>query len=352
MPDRNGDSTKVIAAHGAADLPAVHVDSYNAELRDADGFIGDRASNRAFRALLEDWRDRLRQFGGDPLGEEPSTEVSKKTLDKILASDDMEAIGVIQGAIEDFAKELTTVARRLLRLKSWKDTQRIAVGGGLREARIGELTIGRTAVLLKAAGHDIQMKPIEHHPDEAGLIGAAHLVPSWIFSGHEGLLAVDIGGTNIRAGLVELGLKDAHDLSKAKVRKSTLWRHGDEKPKRDEAVDKLISMLQDHIERAEKDKVGLAPFIGIGCPGVIDADGSIERGAQNLPGNWEANKFNLPQRIREAIPQIGGHDTVVLMHNDAVVQGLSEVPAMRDVEHWGILTIGTGLGNARFTNKR
>ena len=24
---------------------------------------------------------------------------------------------------------------------------------------------------------------------------------------------------------------------------------------------------------------------------------------------------------------------------------------MTDVKHWGVLTIGTGLGNARFTNK-
>ena len=24
---------------------------------------------------------------------------------------------------------------------------------------------------------------------------------------------------------------------------------------------------------------------------------------------------------------------------------------MTDVEHWGVLTIGTGLGNARFTNR-
>ena len=40
------------------------------------------------------------------------------------------------------------------------------------------------------------------------------------------------------------------------------------------------------------------------------------------------------------------------MHNDGVVQGLSEVPFMQDVEHWGVLTIGTGLGNARFTNRR
>ena len=39
------------------------------------------------------------------------------------------------------------------------------------------------------------------------------------------------------------------------------------------------------------------------------------------------------------------------MHNDAVVQGLSEVPFMKDVSRWGVATIGTGLGNARFTNR-
>jgi hypothetical protein len=40
------------------------------------------------------------------------------------------------------------------------------------------------------------------------------------------------------------------------------------------------------------------------------------------------------------------------MHNDAIVQGLSEVPFMRDVARWGVLTMGTGLGNARFTNRK
>ena len=63
------------------------------------------------------------------------------------------------------------------------------------------------------------------------------------------------------------------------------------------------------------------------------------------------SKFNLPDSIAAGIPAIGGHDTAVLMHNDGVAQGLSEVPFMQDVERWGVLTIGTGLGNARFTNR-
>ncbi|MEA2986089.1 MAG: hypothetical protein QOD94_2343, partial [Alphaproteobacteria bacterium] len=62
--------------------------------------------------------------------------------------------------------------------------------------------------------------------------------------------------------------------------------------------------------------------------------------------------FNLPNKLREAIPKIGPDETVIVMHNDAVVQGLSEVPYMKDVERWGILTIGTGLGNARYTNRK
>ena len=41
---------------------------------------------------------------------------------------------------------------------------------------------------------------------------------------------------------------------------------------------------------------------------------------------------------------------MVVMHNDAVVQGLSELPTAGP-QVWAILTIGTGLGNAWFTNR-
>ena len=145
----------------------------------------------------------------------------------------------------------------------------------------------------------------------------------------------------------------AADLTKASVWKSEKWRHADEeKLNREKAVDELIGMLKDLIKRAEKEGYKLAPFIGIACPGKIEEDGSIAKGAQNLPGNWESSRFNLPTRLAEAIPTIGDHEVTILMHNDAVVQGLAEVPSMRDVKRWGVLTIGTGLGNARFTNRQ
>jgi predicted NBD/HSP70 family sugar kinase len=340
-----------LPAHGAEPLSLVTVDAYNAELRSAEGFVGDRASKRAFLAIVDDWRERVRQAGEDPFGDTPTGEISKKQLDKVLAQGDAEAAGIIQGAIEEFSQEFAQVIRRFLRLKHWKDTQRIVVGGGLRQSRIGELAIGRTAVILKANGFDVELRPIRHEPDHAGLIGSVQLLPSWILAGHDSILAVDIGGSNIRAGIVALNTKKEADFSAAAVGRFELWRHDEDSPAREDAVQRLIDMLTDLIKRAGKDELKLAPFIGIGCPGVIRPDGTIDRGGQNLPGNWEVKSFNLPQSLREAIPRIGAHETLIVMHNDAVVQGLSEVPFMRDVEHWGVLTIGTGLGNARFTNR-
>jgi hypothetical protein len=344
--------TTGIARHGAARLPSVEIDSFNIELKDDEGFLGDRASKGAFRKIFDRWRKPLKKSGEDPFGDEPSDKISKKTLDAILIGDDTEASAVVHSAIEEFAQELAYVTRRFLKTKAWAKTERIVVGGGFRDSRLGELAIARTGIILRSEDFDVDMVPIRLHPDEAGLIGCLHLAPSWIFEAHDSILAVDIGGTNIRCGVVETRWKKAPDLSKATVWKSELWRHADDEPTREGAVKRLVKMLKDLITAAEAEGLKLAPFIGIACPGVINEDGSIEKGAQNLPGNWESSKFNLPASLVEAIPQIGAHDAAVLMHNDGVVQGLSEVPFMQDVERWGVLTIGTGLGNARFTNRR
>ena len=353
MPD-DARRDPLLLCNGASRLPLVEVDTYNEELRDDEGFLGDRASSRAFRAILDEWRERMRELGEeDPLGERPSDEIPKKKLDRVLRDGDPLAAGLVHTAIETFSTELATVTARFLALKRWRGTERIVIGGGLRASRVGEVAIGRAAVLVKAAGHSVDLVPIRHHPDEAGLIGCVHLAPSWILSGSDAMIAVDIGGSNIRAGIVELRLSDGPDLSECKVACSDLWRHADEepRPKREDAVARLVQMHQDLIKAAGKKGLTLAPLIGVACPGVIAHDGAIERGGQNLPGNWESSRFNLAERLRDGIPHIGKHESHVVIHNDAVVQGLSEAPFMRDVESWGVLTIGTGLGNARITNR-
>lgn len=263
-----------VLVHGGRVLPAVTVDTYNEELRDEDGFVGDRASRRAFHAILADWRDRLKERGEDPFGDIPMEGISKSRLDKMPNAGDPVSAGLVHTVVGEFAGELATVIRRFLRLDTWKDTQRIVIGGGMIGSRIGELAMGRTGIILAADGIKIELAAIQNDPEEAGLI-----------------------------------------------------------------------------DRAKQEKIKLAPFMGIGCPGLIDEQGSILKGGQNLPGNWEGKSFNLAAALSAHLPRIDGHEIFIQIHNDAVVQGLSEVPNMKDVEHWGVMTIGTGLGNARFTNR-
>ncbi|MCK0206968.1 ROK family protein [Starkeya koreensis] len=380
---RAKETPPALGVHGAATLASVTVDACNSQLREEDGFLGDRARRAAFFEGLERWRvladgegkgrkDRGKDDDGKDgdgkdgdgkddngkdedvsprFGDTPTPELSKSLIDDVLIKGEPREQAVVHSAMEDYAQDLAAVLRRLLRTKDWRDTERVAVGGGLTSGRFAALAIARAELLLRADEVKVELQPIRNHPDEAGLIGAAHLAPSWMFGSFDDILAVDIGGTNIRAGIVKLNLGKADDLSKARVRTLELWRHRDDETHRDDAVERLVDMLRGLIDKAGKEGLKLAPFIGVACPGAIDADGSIEAGAQNLPGNWESQRFNLPAALWDAIPEIDGHETAVVMHNDAVVQGLSETPFMQDVERWGVLTIGTGLGNARFTNR-
>jgi hypothetical protein len=70
----------------------------------------------------------------------------------------------VQSAIEDFAQDLAQVIRRFLKLKAWRDTERLAIGGGFRASRVGELVIGRAGVILKSAEVAIDLAPTRMRP--------------------------------------------------------------------------------------------------------------------------------------------------------------------------------------------
>jgi hypothetical protein len=320
--------------HGAPDVPSVRVLGYNTELRDEFGFVGDCASKRGFHAILDAHRRRLPP-GRDPFGQRPSSEISKASLDEMISGHG-EAVVALTAAIVDFAAELTHVVWCLLTTPAWRDVRHIAVGGGMRATQVGAIAIELAGQRLREAGLPLTLRPIHHKPDEAGLIGAMYLLQAAERARFETMLAVDIGSTKVRAGVVAFASARAEAVS--------VWRHGGERPTRDAIVGRLCGMLREHAEKSRH----LAPVIGIGCPGLIGADGHIARGAQNLPQGWEEPDFNLPARIAEALPRIGGAATRVMLHNDGVIQGLSEIAWLPNVETWGILTIGTGLGNASF----
>src|SRR3978361_2375173 len=99
-------TTAGIGRHGVSRLPSVDIDSYNIELKDDDGFLGDRASKGAFQRILDGIRKPLKTNGDDPLGKKAAMEISKSTLDDMLLGDDIAAAAVVHGAIEEFAQEL------------------------------------------------------------------------------------------------------------------------------------------------------------------------------------------------------------------------------------------------------
>ena len=115
-------TTTGIARHGATRLPSVDVDSFNVELKDDEGFLGDRASRGAFRRILDGLRELKED--DDPLGKEDSDAIGKTALDEALVGDDIHAAALVHGAIEEFAQELAYVTGRFLKSKAWAGTCR------------------------------------------------------------------------------------------------------------------------------------------------------------------------------------------------------------------------------------
>ena len=343
--------------HGACATPLVAIDSYSLALEDSQGLVGDQASETAFRQVLKDWREALDRAGPQPFGPQDAEALGLDELKRIAAAADeggeaasMRATAL---AVDEFSARLAYVIGRFMRHPRWAGVERIVIGGGFKESPVGRLAIRRTQQRLADEGLGVELRALRHQADDGGLAGWCQLHPG--AAPRRAFLAVDIGGTNVRCGIVEpvqpgAAGAGARGLLDARIVRREKWRHADTGAPQDDLVEGIVAMLRRLIGHADTHGIGLLPFIGVGCPGVIQSDGSISRGAQNLPGDWERASFHLPRRIAENLPSVGGDDTLVLMHNDAVVQGLSELPFTRDVRRWAVLTIGTGLGNASFAN--
>lgn len=353
MSKKVAEKTSPLLKHGSLKLPEVEILGYSLELHLGEEFLGDSVSKSAFSDMVDRWRKVFTSIHGkDPLGAKSSTELGKKRLDALYARGGA-AAAVIHSACEDYAVQLADVVQRFLKHRSWRGVQRIVVGGGFKQSIVGEQAVRRASELLFLKGINVQMRLLRHHSDEGGLIGWVHLAPPKMMKDYDALLAVDIGGTNVRCGIVRVTPRKDPDLSDFQVLGRAKWGHAEDEDatRRASVVQGIADMLKRLIAKARKEKISLAPFVGVACPGWVQEDGSITQGAQNLPGNWESPHFFLPRQLCELLPKIDGHQTQVRMHNDAVVQGLSELPSMSDIKRWAILTVGTGLGNASYKNR-
>lgn len=340
--------------HGVCQTEQASIDAYSLEVEDSEGLVGDQASQTAFRQVLKDWQVALERVGSTPFGDDTADELSNDELDRMAREGNSEAAQAIALAIHEFSARLAYAVGRFMHHEQWTGVERIVVGGGFKESVIGRLAIRRTQHRLAQEGLQVELRRLHHEADDGGLVGWAHLHPHG--PPQRAFLAVDIGGTHVRCGIVApvgtaQGLSSGAQALDAQVVQREKWRHADTEGEHADLVEGIVAMLNRLEDHAKAHQIALLPFIGIGCPGVIRSDGSIERGAQNLPPDWQSASFHLPRRIAENVPTLGGAKTLVLMHNDAVVQGLSELPHTQDVRRWAVLTIGTGLGNASFTNK-
>ena len=339
------------ARHAPRRAAGFSIDSWNLALPDPGGerFVGDRASHTAFHALLERAR-RSARSGADPFPGRKGTGPGKDELDHVLLGGDVAAAHVVHMAIEAWAREFAYVTRCFLARPEWEGVQRVLVGGGMSQTLHGGLGMRRVQQLLRDARAGVELDVLPHDPDEAGLLGWAALAPA---STHrfDGFLAVDIGGTNYRCGIVKPASRQARDGRRAEVHERLHWRHAEDDPDREESIDRIAGMLNALIALARSSGLRLAPFVGVACPGEVEPDGRLSQGTQNLPGEWEAG-FHLPDALLARLDRVGGQPVQVMMHNDAVVQGVSALPPARGARRWGVFTIGTGLGNASYTRLR
>ena len=142
MANSKDEQQTQLPTHGAAVLPSVKVDSYNLEIEDEDGFLGDKANRDAFWDILDKWRKPLRSWRGSAWRQTKRGDRQEEAR-RLLADGEPEAAGIVQSAIEEFAQQLTLVIRRF-RSRSWRDTECLVIGGGFRASRIGELAVGRS----------------------------------------------------------------------------------------------------------------------------------------------------------------------------------------------------------------
>ncbi len=136
-------------------------------------------------------------------------------------------------------------------------------------------------------------------------------------------IGVDLGGTNIKLGVVS-------DKGKI-INKTSLKTFAEEGP------DKIISQILKGIAYLQKRSGVKIKGIGIGAPGVVKHKKGIVEHPPNLPG-WE--KVHLAKIISN---QTGAN---VFVENDANAAAVGEMifGAGKELDSFIVVTLGTGVG--------
>ncbi|MFQ5492311.1 MAG: ROK family protein, partial [Phycisphaerae bacterium] len=152
--------------------------------------------------------------------------------------------------------------------------------------------------------------------------------------GSQFAVGVDIGGSFIKAGLVD----DAGALLSKSVRPTLPQRPADE------IVADVATLISEVIEASPADRESIAG-VGIGSPGPLSPTRGIIHRAANLP---TFKNFPLRDRVAE------GSGMPAVLVNDANAAGFAErwVGAGHGADNLVMFTLGTGIGSAVFVDGR
>lgn len=145
-------------------------------------------------------------------------------------------------------------------------------------------------------------------------------------SGGPYYVGIDLGGTNIKAGVVDY---DGNSLSKASVP-----TEADQGP--ETGVRNIIRAVDAALEQAGL-AIGQIRAIGLATPGTMDIPAGMLLDPPNLPG-WQ----NFP--IRRRVADHFDRPTVLQNDGNAAAYGEWWVGAGRDVHSLVLWTLGTGIG--------
>lgn len=145
-------------------------------------------------------------------------------------------------------------------------------------------------------------------------------------------IGIDLGGTNIKAALVERGA----GLVVAKSIPTETERGADH------VLNRIVEIAREIIEEAPDKHIA---GIGIGAPGTVDWDRSSLIYPPNIPGWVEVN-------LREVLQDRLRKDLHVIIENDAnaAALGSAHYGAGRPYEAFIMVTLGTGVGGAIIYN--
>lgn len=144
----------------------------------------------------------------------------------------------------------------------------------------------------------------------------------------ENVLGIDIGGTNIRAAIVDI---NGEILERKKIKSDA--RTG---------IEKVVENLADVIKQFDPCS---KKFIAIGIPGIIDQGKGVLTQAPNISG---VKNYPIVKKLSDYIST-----TNVLIENDANAAALGEFwkGSGSGANSMLMLTIGTGLGGGIILNR-